>query len=250
MRQFPWLSVLVFIALCAGCHSRPAASEETAAKTDSQAVVTASGSADQSVEANDFLIIAGKRVGPINPNTSEAELLQLLGPSIVTVADTIYGPEGDTFLGTTLYKKTADETQITYVDSARTRPEYVKIQPRFFDDDGNPINISKPTRWKTTDGLRIGTTLKELEQRNGKPFKLWGFGWDYGGGLSDWRGGKMSQLSKKSSVALTFGPPIPMTPRQQKAYDAVSGDSEFLSSGTNMQLLNPVVEVIGVGFDL
>ncbi len=37
--------------------------------------------------------------------------------------------------------------------------------------------------YHTAGGLKIGTTLTELLQMNGKPIHFFGFGWDYGGGV-------------------------------------------------------------------
>ncbi|GAB3802001.1 hypothetical protein GCM10028819_30420 [Spirosoma humi] len=198
--------------------------------------------------SNDFLIVPGERVGPIKSTTSEAELVKLLGPSVVTASDTIYGAEGEEFMGTTLYKNTSDEVQIIYADEKRTKPETIRIRPQLVDDEGLPIPTVAPTRWTTADGLRIGTTLKELEKRNGKPFKLWGFEWDYGGMVSSWQGGKLTPPNKKSFVSIGLGAPVSRTPAQEKAYNKLMGDGEFMSSTPALQVLNPVVVSIGVGF--
>ncbi|MGH6952207.1 MAG: hypothetical protein ACREH4_15195, partial [Vitreimonas sp.] len=40
--------------------------------------------------------------------------------------------------------------------------------------------------------LSIGDALAEIETANGRPFQLWGFGWDYGGWASDWQGGALA----------------------------------------------------------
>ncbi|QHV94158.1 hypothetical protein [Spirosoma endbachense] len=217
---------------------------------DSQAVVGSarSDNPDQ-VIANDFLIVPGKQVGPIRPSTSEADLLRLLGPSVVTVGDTLYGAEGEEFLGTTLYKGTADEVQIIYTDNEkRTQPQTVLIRPKRFNDEGFPIPNVAPTRWITASGLRIGTTLKELEKQNGKPFKIWGFEWDYGGMVSTWQGGKLTPLNKKSFLSISLAAPVTRTPAQEKAYKGLMGDSEFLSSVAAMQVLNPSVQGMQVSF--
>jgi hypothetical protein len=195
----------------------------------------------------DFLIVPGKRVGPVRSNTSEADLLRQLGPAVVTVGDTIYGAEGETFSGTTLYKGTSDEVQILYKDAdKRTHPELVLVRPTVTDDEGNPLPTVIPTRWRTADGLRIGTKLSELAQRNGKSFKLWGFGWDYGGTISDWQGGQFATSDGTSLLALTLGPPPKLTPAQEKAYNQVMGDSEFLSSLPAMKTLDPVIQTMSV----
>lgn len=55
---------------------------------------------------------------------------------------------------------------------------------------GRPIDRTCPagasiegrrSSWKTISGIRIGTTVKELEELNTRPFVLAGFGFDVGG---------------------------------------------------------------------
>ncbi|QJD80232.1 hypothetical protein [Spirosoma rhododendri] len=215
---------------------------------DSSRNTTTPSTADRDTAGpvNDFRIVPGQRAGLIHYSTSESELLRLLGASVVTTGDTVYGAEGEVFIGTTLYKGTADEAQILYRDSSqRQHPELVLIRPTLTDIDGNLLPNPKPTRWTTADGLRIGTTLHELERRNGKPFRLWGFGWDYGGNVSDWQGGRLEK-GGRSLLAMTLGPPPTMTSAQQKDYEAVMGDGEFMSSLAPLQRLDPVVQVMQV----
>lgn len=204
---------------------------------------------DQAVAiANDFLIIPGERVGLIKPTTSEADLLKLFGSTVVTAGDTIYGAEGAELIGTTLYKGTSDEVQIIYTDEKRTKPETIFIRPQLVDDEGLAIKHLPPSRWATTDGLHIGTTLNELEKWNGKPFKLWGFAWDYGGQVSNWQEGKLAQIPEKTFQSITLGPPASQTPTQEKAYNQLMGDSEFLSTDKAMKILNPIVVSLAENF--
>ncbi|AKD54486.1 hypothetical protein [Spirosoma radiotolerans] len=248
-----FLPILLLTATLTACQSGSSANGPSGGSTQPESLTntaqTQGVSQNQAaVVANDFLIIPGERVGPIKATTSEADLLRLLGPAVVTAGDTIYGAEGTELIGTTLYKDTSDEVQIIYTDEKRTAPETVLICPKLFDDEGLPIKNLPPTHWVTTDGLRIGTTLTELESRNGKPFKLWGFAWDYGGQVSNWQGGKLAQLSEKTFLSLTLGPPASRTPAQEKAYNELMGDSEFLSSNKAMKALNPTVVKLSGNF--
>ncbi|GAB3780196.1 hypothetical protein GCM10028818_31920 [Spirosoma horti] len=240
------LFLLLLTVALSGCQSRSSTNSqsERSDQPDSLTTTAPKKGADQdraAAVANDFLIIPGERVGPINPTTSEADLLTLLGPSVVTVGDTIYGAEGAELIGTTLYKGTFDEVQVIYTDEKRTKPETVFIRPQLVDDEGLPIKHLSPARWTTADGLRIGTTLNELQSRNGKPFKLWGFAWDYGGQVSDWQGGKLARVPEKTFQSITLGPPASRTPAQEKAYNQLMGDSEFLSTNKAMNVLKPTV---------
>jgi len=51
----------------------------------------------------------------------------------------------------------------------------------------------KTSRWHIDNGVHLGMTLNELVALNGKPIQFSGMGWDYGGGILDWNGGKLAQ---------------------------------------------------------
>ena len=232
------------------CQSKPS----TADQTTSQSPADSSGKpvppestpeVSAGATPNDFLIVPGERVGPVTRTTSEADLITRLGASVVTAGDTLYGPEGEEFLGTTLYKGTADALEVIYADTQRTKPKTITIMPQTGNEAGNPT----PTRWRTTNGLGIGTTLNELEKRNGKPFQVWGFDWDYGGTVSNWQGGKLTQSGKQAFMSLMLGPTSTQRSAQAKSYATLLGDTEFLSSLPAMQKLNPFVRKIQLTFE-
>jgi hypothetical protein len=91
--------------------------------------------------------------------------------------------------------------------------------------------------WGTEYGLGLGTTLKELEKMNGKPFQFAGFGWDYGG-IVTWEGGNLDTMS--ATVVLDF-PPNNSHPES----DSLIGDRVDLMSNQRIpQEINPVVHSI------
>jgi len=47
-------------------------------------------------------------------------------------------------------------------------------------------------------------TLEDVETLNGKPFKLRNFDGDYGGTVTDWRGGAMEHIPGGCRVSLEF----------------------------------------------
>lgn len=77
---------------------------------------------------------------------------------------------------TILYPDTKNEIHLIW-DS----PEKNNLYQVFFSNDGD---------WKSEKAITIGTTYEELVERNGKPIKVYGFGWDYSGAV-DWNGGKL-----------------------------------------------------------
>jgi hypothetical protein len=96
------------------------------------------------------------------------------------------------------------------------------------------------SRWYTNAGVRLGSSLSDLITLNGKDFTFLGLGWDYGGGISNWKGGKLE--NKKIFVRLGIDE---MTPEQEKYYPKIVGDSEFSSENPAARKVNPLVfEVI------
>lgn len=95
---------------------------------------------------------------------------------------TLGGPEGAEFEGLVLWEG----------DPAR------RIEVLLDDESANErifgIRLYEATsRWRIA-GLGIGDPLDRVIAANGRPFVLYGFGWDYGGYLSDLKGGKLDSL--------------------------------------------------------
>lgn len=87
---------------------------------------------------------------------------------------------------TVLFPDTPDEIQITWEDMERT-----KI---------NDIRFSKEGKWKSSTGIKIGTSLEELNQLNGKAVAFYGFGWDYSGAVV-WNNGKYENSNLRIFLA-------------------------------------------------
>lgn len=47
--------------------------------------------------------------------------------------------------------------------------------------------------WHSAEGIKIGSGLKDLLQVNGKKISFYGFGWDYGGTVDSYNGGKLDK---------------------------------------------------------
>lgn len=77
-----------------------------------------------------------------------------------------------------------------------------------WEDDSLHINklqyiriLTKGTDWKTKEGITIGTSMKELEIFNKKPFAFFGFEWDYSGSI-DWKDGALAKRNIYGNLAL------------------------------------------------
>ena len=53
--------------------------------------------------------------------------------------------------------------------------------------------FNEQARWHSADSIRMGTGLKDLLRLNGKKISFYGFGWDYGGTISSYNGGKLDR---------------------------------------------------------
>lgn len=188
---------------------------------------------------NDFYVIPGQKVGNVHPESTEASLIEHLGVQNVR-RDTIYIGEGEYRLGTTMFKGTPDEAQILWKDTANwSRPELVRIIPAT-----RPQN----SQWEVEGGVRIGATLREIEQLNGRPFELYGFGWDYGGTVADWKGGKLTYSRNGKSYLEAIFVYEYKEAEQDALAEKVMGDSRYLSSNPVMQQLNPHIYSLEIRF--
>ncbi|MEZ0610958.1 hypothetical protein ACAW74_20770 [Fibrella sp. WM1] len=220
---------------------------------DSATVASTTAAQAPTESPDNFLVIPSQQVGVVRANSSEAELRKLLGAANV-VRDTIYMAEGAFEIGTTLFKNTADQAQILWKDTKTfARPDMVLLRPEY--DENNelkPGTGGKAVQWTvpvgTAGSLSPGTSLRDVEKLNGKPFKLYGFGWDYGGQSSDWQGGKLQDTDGKTYLSAAFGVGAEFTGSESKLYDSVMGDSEFLSSHAAMQSLNPTIKTLTISF--
>ncbi|WP_395646661.1 hypothetical protein [Terricaulis sp.] len=155
-----------------------------------------------------------------------ASLEQRFGAANVTEAS-LPGPEGETYMATVVYPNDpAKRVEIVWRDlEARAVPMSVTVGGDASD-------------WIGARDLRLGAALAEVETANGRPFQLWGFGWDYGGYVSDWKGGALDDPACR--VRVRFDP----------GNDAAgaNGDSAFMSDAPAVRAANAHVSEISLGY--
>ena len=119
--------------------------------------------------------------GGLGPLTTRRELDARFGKANVR-EDTFAGAEG---IGTY-------PALVIFPDDPRKRLELVLDA----DDPDAPIRElrvrSTDSLWHDASGLRAGMSLAELVALNGAPVSFYGLGWDYGGTVQDWHGGKLA----------------------------------------------------------
>ncbi|HTS27971.1 MAG TPA: hypothetical protein VMH81_18980 [Bryobacteraceae bacterium] len=198
--------------------------------------------AAQTAPAQDWTIVAGLRVGPIAATAVRADLPRLF-PTGAVEDDEIELDEGMLQAATLVYKN--DPSQALAISWDGKGPQ---AHPRqIFICHGLRRGAC---RWQVAGGIRFGTTLAELESLNGGHFTLSGFGFNYGGNVTSWDGGKLARLDCGGRVVLTLDGArtggrysVPMTPEE---VHAVRGDRPISSSTPAMQKLNP--RVVGILF--
>jgi hypothetical protein len=195
-------------------------------------------------DTNDWLIIPGKRAGPITSKTTRSDLDRVFGAKNVedgdvTISDA--GPEA----GTTVFPDKPEEMLTIVWNEDKPAPH---ISTLVFCEESLP---PRRCRWHTTDGITFGTSLKELEKINGRRFKLSGLGWDYGGSVISWEGGTLERLKAAcGGLGLRLEEPSgPASDERARLVEQVGGDKEFWSSDNAMQALNPALNWMSFFFN-
>lgn len=141
---------------------------------------------------------------------------------------TLPGPEGETYEAIVVFDADpARRFQVVW-NETRTAAASVGVS-------------SAGTTWRGPEGVTIGSAMGEVERANVMAFKLWGFGWDYGGWVSDWNLGVLSQ-TPGCTVSMRFAP------RREAGPDAM-GDREFMSNDPAIRTTDPAVTEFGLRFN-
>ncbi|MDX2274423.1 MAG: hypothetical protein NW206_03145 [Hyphomonadaceae bacterium] len=143
------------------------------------------------------------------------------------VDQTLDGPEGMQYGATVIYPNdAARRLEVIWAEGA----EHARAQNVLVEGQGN--------LWVGPHGLQVDMALADLETANGGPFDISGFGWDYGGSVTEWRGGAFSRAG-----CVVFARLSPAG----EAHGA-QGDAIFRSDSPAMQAANANVYEFGLGF--
>jgi hypothetical protein len=198
------LAILMILPVLTAC-----ADEESALQT---------ADADQ-----EWIIVAGERIGPVDQGATREGLRRQLGADVVSDGE-IYLGEGETRPGTVLFPGTSEELEIVWHTQDFRCPEMVRAS-------------APGSRWSTEQGVRIGSSVAQVQAANGRSFSFWGFEWDLGGYVVDWSGGRLSDLG------LRFTLPEGAVDRIGEAGAArFFGDVVVRSDDPDLPALAPVVE--------
>jgi hypothetical protein len=166
----------------------------------------------------------------LNLHTTHADLVHTFGSANVVERDGIEGFSGDMEYITALYPNDPERAiEIVWRDGEnKTIPESMTIR-------------GCKSRWKTVHGISLGISLKQLEELNGHPFVLAGFGWDYSGQITSWENGSLgADLDGGYGQIRILLDSRERHDVSEKELQDVSGDRSFSSHHPTMQKLNPI----------
>ena len=170
--------------------------------------------------ASSAFVLSCTNFAALNPDA----LAQRYGAENI-VTQTLPGVEGETYDATIVFPNDITRRFVLVWNEAHTAPASVSVE-------------NAGTQWRGAEGYSIGTTIGDIERINVMPFKLWGFGWDYGGWVSDWSAGVLSQ-NPICNTRLRF------TPRGEANTNAM-GDTEFSSNEPAIRAADPIVSEFGL----
>lgn len=210
--------LVLFLLLIGGCKNKSDIAEkpvdELAADSDFH------GKGDQ---VGEIVSSNGKHSFPLDSLltfNSEEQLKLAFGGDVTRSIG--YVPEGmGQYPNTLLFAGTRNEVEFIWGDTTQFTD---LLEVNVFNENSD---------WATPEGITMGTALKELEQFNKKPFKYYGFGWDYSGTVN-WLEGHL--FERGIFVCLRY--PLDQTVVQ---YDSLLGDQEIKSDSALSQRANPVV---------
>jgi hypothetical protein len=190
--------------------------------------------------AQDWTITPGKRAGPIRAGMSKTEIVRLFGAQ--NFRRVVWADEMGEFEMTALYPDDDRRLLLEFAQSGRLARVTVLAQPAG----------SCPSRWSLQNGVKIGTTLPELQKLNSAPFGLVGFGTDGSGSITDWRAGTLRRF-KAEGVAIRMHPPTfpegtASFKRQVRLLNRTYASSDWRSDSPLLRTLHPTVDEIAVTF--
>lgn len=167
---------------------------------------------------------------PVQPGDTRATLVERMGDE--ARVELVGGPEGMDFDALVLWPENPSRRiEVIFLDDAMTERGSVRV-------------VGEASEWRAA-GLGLGSSLADVEARNGGPFKLMGFEWDYGGLVMDWLGGKLEDLGGGCRIGahLGYGEAVREVP------SAVLGDVELRSDLSELRGLDLAVAELWVAFE-
>lgn len=168
--------------------------------------------------------------GPFGKSVTHASLVKAFGARNVALQQVGTG-EGETVKASVIFPRDkARRIEVLWIDETRRR-------------NPSEIRTGVDSTWRTEHGIRRGMTLGEIEALNGRPFRLYGFGFDYGGTSLDWKGGTLTTQAGGCTLTLRF------TMRDGADNAGVYiGEQSLMSDSEATRTADPVVDAVMLRF--
>ena len=102
---------------------------------------------------------------------------------------------------------------------------------------------SSDSLWHDASGLRPGMSLADLVALNGAPVSFYGLGWDYGGTVQDWHGGRLA-----NAVGNPLFHRVTLSARKAASAAALpAGDTDFRSDDAKWPTISKDLIVAELG---
>jgi hypothetical protein len=129
----------------------------------------------------------------------------------------------------------AFEIEVAWADSTRRLPAFVRAR-------------DASRAWSTPLGVRVATTLEELERLRGTPIEFMGFGWDYGG--ASWWEEQNGGLALAREIDPAAGPSLlDVAVREPRRVREIEGERVVRSDHPLVRELAIVVRELRVDWD-
>ncbi|WP_298870871.1 hypothetical protein [uncultured Bradyrhizobium sp.] len=169
-------------------------------------------------------------VSPIAPGDTANSLMQRYGKE-AEIQD-LSGAEGETYKGLVLFPRVMERRlEVAFAEDKSKRVSGLTLR-----------DTARTSKWNVS-GIMIGSSLADVQRANGKPFTVAGFEWDYGGFVTDWKGGALGHpMQGGCTVTIRFD-------RKSAAPKSLLGDGVKVASDNAMLVKwAPVVTEIGMNF--
>ncbi|GAB4480039.1 MAG: hypothetical protein OHK0057_33010 [Thermoflexibacter sp.] len=184
-----------------------------------------------SIVDSTYLCVPCKSVGKITENTSEADLVKWFGRENVITEKAEF--DGGEMIITTVFRGTEKQLIINWRD-----------ENNLAGVASCEINNAN-TIWQIPYGIKPSTSLKKLNELNGKPFLFSGFGWDFGGNITDFQGGSLASFKECYSIGLSDESETPYQLTEEETQQ-VMGDTDVMSDNKVLDKMNVTVGVVRI----
>lgn len=218
-----WFAIAVF-ALLAGCDKNPLPVESGQEKAIASGQISDASEDIQSKRPPELVLDCAN---PVKPHDTGKSILDRFGDQSENTL--LLGAEGTEIPGIVLWP----------LDRERA------LELGFDGPDLEKIVFARPrlgSQWAVA-GLKLDDPLDLAIEANGRDFGFFGFEWDYGGNVFDWKGGKLGETGEcRISMRLGIAEDLGTLPLE------LVGDREVSSANPRLRDLRLRIEELAIGY--